>query len=172
MRIILVLTHGTLSTMPGQARTTAEGERPLAEWAEHAFGALERGGYRGGKARGAVIDFLSRQECCLSATEIFAGLRAEGRLVGLASVYRALEQLSSLRVLQRLDFGDSARYEPLLPGGDHHHHVVCDECGKVEPFADGPLELAFDRLRGRLGYELETHDVVLRGSCADCRASD
>jgi Fur family ferric uptake transcriptional regulator len=91
--------------------------------------------------------------------------------VGLASVYRALEQLARLRLVQRLDFGDAARYEPLLPGGDHHHHVLCDDCGKVEPFSDHRLERALDRLAGELGYEVEGHDVVLRGFCADCRTA-
>jgi Fur family ferric uptake transcriptional regulator len=138
----------------------------LAEWVANASAAVRRGG----KARRAVIDHLARQECCLSATEIFDGLRAEGNPAGLASIYRALEQLSSLRLVQRVDFGDVARYEPVLPGGDHHHHVICDDCGKVEPFSDSPLEVALDGLGGRLGYELEGHDVLLRGSCGECRA--
>jgi Fur family ferric uptake transcriptional regulator len=139
----------------------------LAEWVETASAAVRRGG----KARTAVIQHLAQQECCLSATEIFDGLRAEGKGVGLASIYRALEQLSKLRLVQRVDFGDAARYEPALPSGDHHHHVICDDCGKVEPFSDSPLEVALDGLGGRLGYELEGHDVLLRGSCADCRAA-
>jgi Fur family ferric uptake transcriptional regulator len=141
---------------------------PFAEWARSASTAFLHGRHRGGKARKAVIDFLARQECCSSATEIFDGLRAEGNTVGLASVYRALDQLSKLRLVQRLDFGDAARYEPMLPSGDHHHHVICDDCGKVEPFSDSPLEVALGRLSGRLGYELDGHDVVLRGSCSAC----
>jgi Fur family transcriptional regulator, ferric uptake regulator len=139
----------------------------LSEWVDRASAAVRRGG----KARRAVIHHLARQECCLSATEILDGLRAEGNPIGLASIYRALEQLSKLRLVQRVDFGDVARYEPALPSGDHHHHVICDDCGKVEPFSDGPLESALDGLAGRLGYELEGHDVLLRGSCADCRAA-
>jgi Fur family transcriptional regulator, ferric uptake regulator len=145
------------------------GRAPFADWAASAAAAFQGTGYRGGRARMAVIDFLAGQECCSSATEIFDGLRAEGNSIGLASVYRALEQLSRLRLVQRLDFGDSARYEPLLPGGDHHHHVICDDCGKMEPFSDRPLERALGRLGGELGYQLEGHDVVLRGSCSDCR---
>jgi Fur family transcriptional regulator, ferric uptake regulator len=144
---------------------------PFADWALSASAAFRHGRHRGGKARRAVIDFLARQECCSSATEIFDGLRAEGNTVGLASVYRALDQLSKLHLVQRLDFGDAARYEPMLPSGDHHHHVICDDCGKVEPFSDSPLELALGRLSGRLGYELDGHDVVLRGSCADCSSA-
>ena len=138
-------------------------------WATHASSALDRAGLRQGKARQAVIDVLARNDCCLSATEIFDELRNEDRRVGLASVYRALEQLSRLRLVQRVEFGDVTRFEPAHPGGDHHHHVVCDDCGRVEPFADQPLEKVLDRLGDSLGFEVEGHDVVLRGSCADCR---
>lgn len=137
-----------------------------ATWAEQAYSAFGRRG----QARHAVIELLSRNDCCLSATEIFDALRAQGTRVGLASVYRALEQLSKARLVQRLEFGDVTRFEPALPSGDHHHHVVCDDCGKVEPFADPPLERALDRLGGALGFAVEGHDVVLRGSCADCRS--
>jgi Fur family transcriptional regulator, ferric uptake regulator len=160
MRTIIVLTNRYTSTVTGEARSA------LREWSDAASAAVRRGG----KARQAVISHLARQECCLSATEIFDGLRADGNPVGLASIYRALEQLSALRLVQRVDFGDVARYEPALPSGDHHHHVICDDCGKVEPFSDPPLESALDGLGGRLGYELEGHDVLLRGSCADCRS--
>jgi Fur family transcriptional regulator, ferric uptake regulator len=145
---------------------------PFAEWAASASAVLQRSGHRGGKARSTVIDFLARQECCFSASEIFEGLRAEGNRVGLASIYRALEQLANLRLVQRLAFGDVARYEPLLPSGDHHHHVICDDCGRVEPFWDTPLEVALGRLGGQLGFEVDDHEVVLRGSCAQCRATD
>jgi Fur family ferric uptake transcriptional regulator len=157
--------------MRERASPDPETATPFGEWVVSASSAFRRRGYRGGKARKAVIDFLARQECCFSATEIFDGLRAAGNPIGLASIYRALDQLSQLRLVQRLDFGDAARYEPMLPGGDHHHHVICGDCGKVEPFSDSPLELALGRLGGRLGYDVEGHDVVLRGSCAECRAT-
>jgi Fur family transcriptional regulator, ferric uptake regulator len=145
-----------------------ERRRALQEWAVSANAAFREGRFRGGRARRAVIELLARQDCCLSATEIFDHLRAEGSSVGLASVYRALEHLVRLGLVQRLDFGDAARYEPILPDGDHHHHVICVACGKVEPFADHPLERALGRLGGLLDYEVHGHDVVLRGSCSDC----
>jgi Fur family ferric uptake transcriptional regulator len=157
--------------MRNEASRDSEAATPVAEWAAGASAALRRRGRRGGRAQRAVVDFLAGQECCLSATEIFEGLRAEGNPVGLASIYRALEQLSTRHLVQRLDFGDAARYEPKLPSGDHHHHVICDDCGKVEAFADNPLERALDRLGGQLGYDVDAHDVVLRGSCAECRAT-
>lgn len=141
-------------------------------WGEHALTTLRRAGYRGGGARTAVVELLGRQSCCLSAQEIFDALRAEGRPVGIASVYRVLDVLTALGVTQRLDVGGGvSRYEPVQPDGDHHHHLVCDDCGKVEAFSDEPLEDALERLQTRVGFDVGGHEVVLHGSCADCRAA-
>ena len=139
-------------------------------WSEQALSALRAAGYRGGGARRSVVEHLGAQSCCRSASEIHEGIAATGGRVGIASVYRVLDSLADLRLVQRVDLGDGiARYEPGLAGGDHHHHLVCDDCGKVEPFADDSLEVALERVAGRLGYDVAGHDVVLRGACADCR---
>ena len=71
--------------------------------------------------------------------------------------------------VQRIDIGAGiSRFEPIHPGGEHHHHLVCDDCGKVEAFADDELERALHKVEGRTGYSVAGHDVVLRGVCADC----
>jgi Fur family ferric uptake transcriptional regulator len=142
-----------------------------AAWNEHTEQRLRAAGHRAGGARTAVIELLAAQDCCVSAQEIHDGLRADGRSVGIASVYRVLDVLSELRLVQRVDVGDGvARFEPAAPGGDHHHHVVCGDCGKVEPFSDSSLERAIAQASSRLGYAVEGHEVVLRGECGDCRA--
>ena len=138
-------------------------------WTEHTLDALARAGFRRGGARTAVVELLGEQHCCLSVQEIHDGMRRAGRPVGIASVYRVIELLTELGLLQRVDVGDqAARYEPAFPGGDHHHHVVCGDCGRVEPWKDDGLERAVDRVAGRVGYRIAGHDVVLRGVCADC----
>ena len=139
-------------------------------WAESTLDELQAAGYRSGGARRAVVELLARQSCCLSAQEIFDALRADGRPVGIASIYRVLDLLAERRLVLRLDVGGGvARYEPALPDDEHHHHLVCDDCGKVEAFSDEPLEQALRRLGTRVGYEVEAHDVVLRGTCESCR---
>jgi Fur family transcriptional regulator, ferric uptake regulator len=139
-------------------------------WREYALEALRRGGYRSGGARTAVIDLLADQDCCLTAQEIFDRLREEGRAVGIASVYRALDLLAGLNLVQRLEMGEGlSRFEPAHAGGEHHHHVVCQHCGKVRAFEDEALERALDDLAGKTGFEIGGHDVVLRGVCPDCR---
>jgi Fur family ferric uptake transcriptional regulator len=138
-------------------------------WTSHALDTLEEAGYRRGGARRVVVDLLGRQNCCMSAQEIFDRLRRARRPVGIASVYRTLETLADLRLVKRIDTGDGiARYEPARPDGDHHHHLVCRDCGKVEAFSDARLERAIDKVAGGLGYAVEAHEVVLTGACADC----
>ena len=140
-------------------------------WTAHALETLDSAGFRSGGARRAVVELLGRQDCCLTAQQIFDNLRAEGRLVGIATVYRVLDQLSEQGLVQRIDIGAGiARYEPALAGGEHHHHLVCRDCGKVEAFSDARLERAIDKVAGGLGYSVEEHEVVLTGACADCAA--
>jgi Fur family ferric uptake transcriptional regulator len=141
------------------------------DWIEHAESRLADAGYRRGGARRAVIELLAKGHCAQTAAEIEDRLRADGRAVGRASVYRTLEQLDELGLVSRLDVGQgTARYEVALPSGDHHHHLVCDTCGRVEPFADPELERTIARLAERVSeFTVGEHDVVLHGECASCR---
>ena len=138
-------------------------------WREHTERSLREAGFRAGGAREAVLDLMAGQDCCASAQEIHENLRERGRSVGIASVYRVLEVLSDLHLVQRVDVGDGiARFEPFGGEDEHHHHLVCDDCGRVEPFTDGPLEQALAKAAGRVGYAMQQHEVVLRGTCRDC----
>jgi Fur family transcriptional regulator, ferric uptake regulator len=142
-------------------------------WSEKALVRLREVSGRSGSARRVVVELLGEQDCCLSAQELHEQARARGERVGIASVYRALESMDSLGLVQRVDLGDGvARYEPSHPGGEHHHHLVCDDCGKVEPFEDPTLESAIERVADGRGYSVAAHDVVLRGACEDCREDD
>jgi Fur family transcriptional regulator, ferric uptake regulator len=143
-------------------------------WGEHALERLADEGYRRGGARQAVIELLDEQTCALSALAIEDALRArEGRQVGRASIYRVLDELVSLDLLSRVDVGDGlARYEPQRPHAHgHHHHLVCDGCGKLEPFEDDALERAIRVLAGRVAFDVSDHDVTLHGCCERCRAA-
>jgi Fur family transcriptional regulator, ferric uptake regulator len=143
---------------------------PEPEWTEAALARLRESSGRSGSARRVVVELLGRQGCCLSAQEIHERLRTAGPRVGIASVYRALEGLDGLGLVQKVDLGDGvSRFEPTHAGGDHHHHLVCDDCGRVEPFEDSTLEAAIERVADGRGYAVAAHDVVLRGACEDCR---
>jgi Fur family ferric uptake transcriptional regulator len=138
------------------------------DWAEHAQRELARAGHRAGGARGEVLALLARQRCVLSAQAIHDQLREGDRAVGLASVYRALDVLTGLKLVHRIDVGGTACYEPADPSGEHHHHAICDRCGRMSAFEDSDLERVIADLGRRLGYDVDAHDVVLRGACPDC----
>jgi Fur family transcriptional regulator, ferric uptake regulator len=143
----------------------------MGSWAEHADRRLAEAGFRRGGARAAVIGLLDRQACALSAYDIEDALRDDGRGVARASVYRVLEELVGLALVTRVEVGQgSARYEAARPDGHHHHHMVCDRCGDVQPFADEDLERAVDRLAARVAFDVAEHEIVLHGECAECRA--
>ncbi len=145
---------------------------PPTRWCEHALATLAGSGYRKGGARNAVVELLDQQSCAVTAQEIDELLRTQGRAVGRASVYRILELLTTLKLVQRIDVGQGvARYERHQPDGDHHHHMVCDGCGLVAPFEDPTLEQAIEQVSRRLSFAVAEHDVVLHGACRDCRAA-
>jgi Fur family ferric uptake transcriptional regulator len=139
-------------------------------WAEHALTALHDAGYRRGGARTAVVEALSRHDCAVTALELDDELRRRKPAVGRASVYRALEQLEQLGLVQRLEVTrGTASYERVDPGGEHHHHAICRRCGRMVPFEDASLERAIATLSDGMSFEVTDHDVVLRGICERCR---
>jgi Fur family transcriptional regulator, ferric uptake regulator len=138
-------------------------------WAEHALAALRRGGYRRGGARTAVIAALADQDCAVTAFELEDELRRRKAGVGRASIYRALEQLEQLGLLQRLEVcRGTAGYERVEPDGEHHHHAICRECGRLIPFEDASLERAIDKVVGGMSFDADEHEVVIRGLCERC----
>jgi Fur family transcriptional regulator, ferric uptake regulator len=139
-------------------------------WAEHALATLRDAGYRRGGARTAVVEALARHDCTVTALELDEELRRRRPAVGRASVYRALEQLERLGLVQRMEVARGvAGYERVAPGGEHHHHAICRRCGRLVPFEDRALESAIEGLSERIGFEVSDHDVVLRGACERCR---
>ena len=147
------------------ARTATE------SWVEHAEATLAHAGYRHGGARLALLQLLDAQTCALTAVQIEDALRAQatGRRVSRASVYRILDQLEHVGLVQRVETGQAmVRYERVSERDGHHHHLVCDECGVVMPFSDEGLERAISRLSESVPLTVSEHEIVLRGACSDC----
>jgi len=141
-------------------------------WIERSEVALAAAGHRRGGARRALLELLDAQDCALTAVEIEDALRTRERAVSRASVYRILEQLEGLGLVQRVDTGQTmVRYERAGVGEEHHHHhLVCDACGTVMPFSDEALEQAISSLSSRVPLTVSEHEIVLRGECEDCAA--
>jgi Fur family transcriptional regulator, ferric uptake regulator len=142
------------------------------DWVERAELALAAAGRKRGGARRALLELLSEQECALTALEIEEALRARSaRQVSRASVYRILDELEALALVQRVETGQAmVRYERVCGHDQHHHHLVCDECGVIMPFSDPALERAIETLSERVPLAVSEHEIVLHGACRNCAA--
>ena len=105
-----------------------------------------------------------------SAQEVHARLRAAGDTVGLSTVYRTVQSMADDGELDslRTDTGE-ALYRSC--SRQHHHHLVCRECGLTVEVAGPAVEQWADRVAGEHGFADISHTLELFGTCADCRAA-
>ena len=138
-------------------------------WAGRAQRVLAESKRHTGAARRTLVELLDSQSCALSAVEIEDALRERERPIGRASIYRILDELERLHLVQKVQVGQAmARYEPIRGHNEHHHHLVCDSCGVVLPFSDPGLENAIKALSARVPIDVTEHEIVLHGACHDC----
>lgn len=105
----------------------------------------------------------------LSAEDIYKKLLESNEDIGLATVYRVLTQFEAAGLVTRHHFeGGTAVFE--LNRGDHHDHVVCVDCGRVEEFSDPDIEARQSDAAKRLGFAIADHSLILYGHCRrqDC----
>ena len=138
-------------------------------WQQHVQNVLSAAGRGHGGARDRVVGLLAGERCAMSVVEIEEAFRDCGHRIGRASIYRVLDLLLEHGLVERVEVGDGqARFERTQPGGEHHHHLVCQRCGQLIAFDDPGLERAIERLSTRLGARVQSHEVLLRGECGRC----
>jgi Fur family transcriptional regulator, ferric uptake regulator len=119
-------------------------------------------GHRSGAVRTAVVELLAQAGCLMSVDEVIDALAQDG-VGSRASVYRVLDQLVELGLVQRLeDVSHVARFE-IVDDHHHHHHLVNETTGEIVAFTDPVLEASIEAIATRLGIILTSHDVILRG---------
>lgn len=106
----------------------------------------------------------------LTAEQVYKILLGDDEEIGLATVYRVLTQFEAAGLVTRHHFeGGNSVFE--LSDGDHHDHIMCIKCGKVDEFGDEIIETQQKQIAQRLGYELTAHGLYLYGFCPTCRKS-
>ena len=115
----------------------------------------------------------SRPDEHLTAEEIFALVKVDSPDIGLATVYRTIQLLNELHLIDRINFDDGfVRYEMGTVSGceqkHHHHHLICMKCGKVISFRDDLLEELEERITATTGFFIVDHEVKLYGFCKEC----
>lgn len=120
---------------------------------------LRRSGHKATPQRMAVIRAL-----CEDQHQSLDELRARCPEVGLVTVYRTLDLLSGLGLVRRMDLGDRPRYEI---AERHHHHLICESCGRISEFEDCPLDQSV-LSRTSPGFRVKAHSLEVYGQCAGC----
>ena len=109
-----------------------------------------------------MLDTTDRRH--MSAEDVYKALISEGLDVGLATVYRVLTQFEQAGILNRSNFeGGKAVYE--LNEGQHHDHMVCLDCGRVEEFYDPEIEARQQAVAQAKGFEIADHALSLYAHC-------
>lgn len=121
---------------------------------------MRGGGYKATPQRVAVLEALEAEQ-----HQSLEGIRKRCPKVGLVTVYRTLDLLGRLGLVRRLDLGDGPRYEL---AEDHHHHLICELCGRISEFEECPLDIQRLPLQ-KSGFEPRSHSLEVYGQCAECK---
>lgn len=130
---------------------------------------LERRGLKLTAERQGVFDELFARHEHVEADEILVRLRSKGKKISRATIYRTLELLVDSGIVGRVRIGEIGyRYERLR-AGEHHDHLICNECGRVIEFFEPGIESLQDDVCERYGFLPISHSHQMRGICRQCR---
>ncbi len=130
---------------------------------------LQGHGCRLTDARRAVMSILASSKTALTPQEIYDLARDNDLSLGIASVYRTLEILANLNLIQQIHQpGGCQAYWPTLVG--HEHFMICKECGRMEIFeGTDDLNELFQKVEEKSGYQIQEHWLQLFGVCEQCQ---
>ena len=132
--------------------------------------ALEGAGYRLTEPRREVARLIAGQPGPFAAADLVEQVAERQLGVGRATVFRTLDTLSELGVVERIDL-PSGEHAYLACRPAHHHHVICSRCGRNRDIDDAGLRAVVRDIARRTGYRIDGHRLELFGLCPDCSAA-
>ena len=132
---------------------------------------LSAAGERVTRQRLLVANALAADGRQLTADQLYRRLRQQEPGIGRATVFRTLETLVEAGVARRLELdGHVYAYVACLP--EHHHHLACTRCGRVEEIDEAYIRPIAERLTREMGFEIDDARLDFYGRCATCRAEE
>jgi Fe2+ or Zn2+ uptake regulation protein len=128
---------------------------------------LRDAGERVTRQRLAVADALTASNRQVSAQELYGRLHRRDPSIGRATVFRTLEALVTAGVARRLEL-DGHVYGYVACRPEHHHHLACDRCGRVEEIDEAYIRPVAERVATNLGFRIDDARVDFYGLCASC----
>jgi Fur family ferric uptake transcriptional regulator len=130
---------------------------------------LKKAGLKNTQPRRLILEIMDKaNNHHMSAEDIYRELIDAGEEIGLATVYRVLTQFEEAGLVVRHHFeGGQSVFE--LDHGDHHDHLVCVKCNRVEEFVDHDIEKRQQEIARKAGYEMTDHSLNIYGICGSCQ---
>jgi Fe2+ or Zn2+ uptake regulation protein len=129
---------------------------------------LHTNGYRLTEARRAVVETVARSSRALTPLQVYDRARKAYHALGLVSVYRTLEKLEEMQLVQRVHQPQGCQAF-IAAGHGHQHMLLCQRCGRVTFFEGDDLDKLIGSLAVRTGYRIREHWLQLFGLCARCK---
>ena len=131
--------------------------------------ALKKEGLRHTIQRQAVWDEIKSNDEHRDAEQIYSALRKNNLNVSRATVYRTIDVLYKNNLIRKIELGDSpSKYENKV-NSDHHDHIICVQCGRIDEFVDNKIESQQDKIIDKLGFKMIRHIHQLFVLCKDCQ---
>jgi Fur family transcriptional regulator, ferric uptake regulator len=132
---------------------------------------LRQRGYKITPQRRVIIGAIITSHEHLTPSAICARVRRDDPSVGLVTVYRTLEILARLGLICETHAGGSCRSYLMRRPSEHHHHLICSDCGRVIDFTDCDLGKLERRLAAANNFKINSHLLEFLGQCRQCRAA-
>jgi Fur family ferric uptake transcriptional regulator len=129
---------------------------------------LRKHGYKFTPQRRVVIQAIASSQDHLTPAAIYEKVHQEHLSIGLATIYRTLDILTKLGLICELHAGGSC-HSYTTSASEHHHHLICSNCGKVIDFSGYDLSLLEQRLSLETGFEINDHLLEFTGLCQACQ---
>ena len=129
---------------------------------------LQENGYRLTEARRAVVSTVASTNHALTPIEVFDLAREQYPALGLVTVYRTLEKLEELHLIQRVHQPQGCQAF-IAEGSGHEHLLLCQNCGQVTFFEGDDLDTLIGAISKKTGYQIREHWLQLFGLCQTCK---
>lgn len=115
-----------------------------------------------------LLGLIHKHQTPISIAELITKCKQTDKNPDTATIYRNIEHFYQSNIITRLDFHEGYyRYE--LTDQSHHHHLVCQDCGSIQPIYDQCLGISNQKIKKSHGFQVTTHSLEFFGLCAACQ---
>lgn len=157
-------------SFPAVSNVDKTADTRAGSWYEDAACMLRSSGRKLTKQRKVILLVFDCGPQHLTAQEVHESVARYEPDINLVTVYRTLELLADVGILSKINFNDGAdRYERKPGDAEHHHHLICTECGQVVEFLVCEFSSLACQLEKATGFTVDGHSLKLTGKCEPCR---